>query len=277
MKFTKFHIVRKLDAADSEVVSGVCRVIRSAAANVPGNLVRETEIDGIDQDTVIIAVGGDGTMLEAMRLAHRLGAYVMGVNLGKVGFLTDFANDDRLAGELMKVFSDPSVFKLEERTGLVYSTEENDLDTQHVAFNEFVISNIYSDKMINYDLTIDDDRAGGHKGNALIVSTPTGSTAYTLSAGGSLIMPSMKVMQIVPVAPMSMTSRPIIVASHHKIEICVDTDGEWSLKCDGQNIRRFASSKCINVRTSPTRVKIIHPTNWSFFEMLTQKLHWRSQ
>lgn len=273
MRFTKYFVVKKLDAANSDRVRAVCDVIDQVAAEVP----KCVGLAGLDKHTLVIAVGGDGTMLEAMRIAHQYNACVMGINLGKVGFLTDFASHSSLSVELTKIFSDPSQFKLEERIGLVYSTEEKDLDTNHVAFNEFVISSVYSDKIIHYGLTIDNDSAGSHKGNALIIGTPTGSTAYTLSAGGSLIMPSMEAMQVVPVAPMSMTSRPIIVGREHTVEICVDSDDEWSLKCDGQSIRNFANKSCINVNISPVKVKILHSTNWSFFEMLTQKLHWRNQ
>ncbi len=147
------------------------------------------------------------------------------------------------------------------------------------AFNEYVISNVSSDELIRYHLEINDIDAGFHRANAVIVGTPTGSTAYTLSAGGSLMYPSMNVMQIIPVAPLSLSSRPIIVPSDAVVRITAETEGSFSIRGDGKRLTQFEGNKNIPIEITQSLkyTRILHSRNYSFFDMLTNKLHWKKE
>lgn len=276
MFFRKIAIVPKLNARDSKAVASVEAVVREAidACYKTPVLISKDNIHEIDSTTLIIAIGGDGTMLEAMRLAYKKNAYAIGINLGTVGFLTDLNLHQHLVNELIDLFCQAftwnaqiSEYTIEER--MVLSTPEN-----HVAFNEFVISNVYSDQILKYHLKIGPISAGHHRANGLIISTPTGSTAYSLSVGGVLMLPSMEAVQIVPIAPIGLTSRPIIVPGNVPITIVIESTDQWKLKADGQDTDTTGNMVCID--QSKEKVKVIHTKDWSYFKMLTDKLGWKT-
>lgn len=284
--FNKIFFVPKLNDADSPVIGRICNkihdIVRSMYDEPTLHVIPAAFKNRLDDKTLVIAIGGDGTMLEAMRIAHNCGGIATGINLGNVGFLTDFPNDDLLAMEL-KTMLKGGQYPVEERIGLRYylidKGQEKPFNT-HIAFNEFVISNKFSDQLIKYRLFIGDRCAGVHRANALIVGTPTGSTAYSLSAGGGLLLPSMEAMQIIPVAPISMTSRPIIIPSHEEVRVSIETQDTWILKADGTTLHSFENDSYVDTQVvitqSSRKVNILHSTHWSYFDILTQKLGWKS-
>lgn len=277
--FNKIFFVPKLNDAESQVVGQICNKIHE----IVRTQFEFPTINHLDNKSLVIAIGGDGTMLEAMRIAHKCGGVATGINLGKVGFLTDFPNDRTLTAELLSMFRDDHR-PIEQRIALqCHQTDKVVGDTapyQRLAFNEFVISNKLSDHLIKYTLFIGDRCAGVHRANALIVGTPTGSTAYSLSAGGGLLLPSMEALQIIPVAPISMTSRPIIVPSNEEVRISIETQDDWILKADGTTLGSFENNMYIDtqlvITQSNFKVNILHSRHWSYFDMLTQKLGWKS-
>lgn len=284
--FDKVHIVRKLNAKDDRAVRGVVDTIEIVANNPPSyhqSDRRAQIVQEPDENTLVIAVGGDGTMLEAMRVAQKVNATATGINLGKVGFLTDFPKDSNL-GDALWTMIHQTVHPVEERIALELKIIDKGNPTEwhpvRPAFNEFVISNKLSDHLIKYTLFIGDRCAGVHRANALIIGTPTGSTAYSLSAGGGLLLPSMEAMQIIPVAPISMTSRPIIIPAHEEVRVSIETEGEWILKADGSTLVTLKNDMYIDsqvvISQSKNKVKILHSKHWSYFDMLTQKLGWKS-
>ena len=280
--FSKIYIVPKLNAKDAPLVKLISEVIRKAATCSEPHIQVITDQSIIDSRTLIVAVGGDGTMLEAMRLAVTSEAYVTGINLGQVGFLTDIVinrgsgGELELFNELIVMFHKASTYPVEKRMALkILASEEHSLNGDTPVFNEFVLSNVYSDQLIKYHLKINNVDAGYHKANGIIVGTPTGSTAYTLSNGGGLILPSMKAMQIVPIAPLSMSSRPIIVPGDEIVSITIETEGKWILRGDGNKFCEFESGLTINITEYHSYVKVLHTKDWNLFDMLTNKLHWK--
>ena len=268
-------IVPKINSEDDSYVCLVSEIVENAAYSV--GCIQVYSFADITPDTLVIAIGGDGTMLHAMNIATRYNTVVMGINLGKIGFLTDFIVNDALFDNIQHIIKhydlDDSSFeerisirgtyKLDERTTLSYA-----------AFNEFVISNEYSDNIITYDLIIGNMHAGEHKASSLIISAPTGSTAYSLSAGGALILPNMEVIQIIPVAPLSMASRPIIVPSNMEVKIKFRTNGIICVKADGQTVERIDFNGKMSFRHNDVKTRVLHSEDYNFFNMLTQKLGW---
>lgn len=286
--FNKIYIVPKINTSDDPLVRFIIQTICVVATTSEPmiQVLAQIEYDRIDDHTLIIAIGGDGTMLQAMRLAATSDTYVTGINIGQVGFLTDFVCDkniginkrvdQQLFDQLLAMFAEATTYPIEKRMALkLLASNTHDFIGDIPVFNEFVLSNVYSDQLIRYHLKINGIDAGQHKANGIIVGTPTGSTAYTLSNGGGLILPSMNIMQIVPIAPLSMSSRPIIVPGDNTVSITVETQGSWTLKGDGNTIAEFDSGLTLDITEYHGQAKVIHSKEWNFFDMLTNKLHWR--
>jgi NAD+ kinase len=215
-----------------------------------------------------------------MRLSSSTGATALGINLGNVGFLTDFSAIDvkQLEIALRDAFEyQGQIFNIEERVMLRGSIVGVEQDI--IAGNEFALSRTTSDSMIQYRLTVDGYDAGIHRANSIIISSPTGSTAYSLSAGGGLMMPSMRAVQIIPVAPMTLTSRPIIAESSSNITIAA-WGGPLSVRADGASravpMREYTRGDPLLVTISGwgSPARVLHADGWSFFDVLSKKLGW---
>lgn len=272
--FYSVHVVRKLNSESDPIVQAVARAVEQTAA---ANHVRVVDIEDIHPSTLIVAVGGDGTMLQAMRLAAQHDATSLGINLGHLGFLTELSIQDcrpSLEHVIGSILTNSIPTHVEERTVLATSLSDATL-----ACNEVSVSQLYSDSMITYHLRVGQISAGIHKANSILVSTATGSTAYSLSAGGALMMPDLDAIQIVPVAPMTMTSRPIIVGPTSIITLEVWGNG-IAVRNDGQilvsNDQAFTKSGpfTFQIRSYIRKAKILHLDEWNFFNVLTEKLGW---
>jgi NAD+ kinase len=266
--FTSFHIIPKLNEETQEVAESVRTVKRVASRNG----IPVVDVSGINEGTLSIVLGGDGTMLEGMRRTARYGGVVMGVNLGNVGFLTDFSARDStypLEYKLQGIIEDCDTLEFEERILINWKS--------HIAANEFIISNKRSDGLISYSLKIGNMDAGEHKATSLIIGSPSGSTAYSLAAGGGLILPSMGLFQILPLAPMSMSSRPIIVPSYEEIKICVKSKDEICVRFDGQIAECPPRGEQLVFTQFPHKARILHNLGWNFFDMLSTKLSWKNK
>jgi NAD+ kinase len=219
-------------------------------------------------------------MLEAMRVAARADATAIGVNLGRIGFLTDISVQEHLTHAIAAAILRLTDTFIEERLLLEPSFGNM------LAINEVSISQLYADAMITYRLIIGDVDAGVHRANGLLISTPTGSTAYSLSVGGALMLPEMDAIQIVPVAPSTMTSRPIIVPSTTSIQLQV-WGGAVTVRADGQILDTAPVSKDstpsksdpykLTVKPYARKAKVLHFSGWNFFDVLTEKLGWKHE
>lgn len=248
----------------------------AAYANEIKVLEKEAEID---KETLLIPVGGDGTVIHAAKLALKHNVPIIGFNLGNVGFLTDISFNEAIDNAFSGLFvylDDPAAFKIEERM-LIEATH---LGRTYLALNDFVISNVYADSIIKYQLAIGDSYAGKHKANSVIVSTPTGSTAYALMAGGSIIEPDLDVLEIVSVAALTMTSRPLIVSGDRSVTISLSLDERkkdsfMSCKADGQQVLLLSKDdQQITIKKHEKKLKMLHFKDWNYFQNLTSKLGW---
>jgi NAD+ kinase len=268
--FYSIHIIHKLNAQSDPVVNAVAASIAAVAKTCDIAVVDRLDIH---PHTLVIAVGGDGTMLEAMRIAARYDATALGVNLGRVGFLSDFNIKDPRYGTLEDVLhgllTGARPYYVEDRMVLVTNIDDN-----QIAGNEVSISPKLSDSMLTYHLKVGGISAGIHRANSLLVATANGSTAYSLSAGGALMMPGLNAMQIVPVAPMTMTSRPLIVSGDTTVTVAA-RGRDLTVRADGQVIFETADDALeLSIRRYLRPAKVLHLSEWNYFDALTQKLGW---
>ncbi len=223
-----------------------------------------------------VVVGGDGFMLGAARVLSRFNVGVIGVNRGNLGFLTDLSPDDYeqplidvLAGE----------FKTELRFLLDVEVYRNgELKSSNCAMNEAVV---HSDKvahMIEFDAYINDDFVFCQRSDGLIISTPTGSTAYSLSGGGPILTPDLEAIALVPMFPHTLSSRPIVIDSNSEVTIKVSdkNDAQLQISCDSHVILPVQPGDEVKIRKSPMGLRLLHPKSYSYYKVLRSKFNWAS-
>jgi NAD+ kinase len=222
---------------------------------------------------LVIVVGGDGSMLGAAREIALSGIPVLGINRGHLGFLTDFKPSDIRAS--LKEFLDGNYFT-EERFLLETEIHNNGKGKEKsLALNETVIHSVKTAHMMDFSIYVNDNFMYSQKADGLIVSTPTGSTAYNLSAGGPIIEPSLNVVSLVPMFPQSMNCRPFLVRADSKIKIsfhsCRSPEAIL-VNCDGQVNMEATECSEIIITKSPKILTVCHPHSYDYFEVLRSKL-----
>ena len=228
--FKKIRIIRKLNEPDGEKIDAVIQQITSFVHQHDGvQIVTENHVDNT---TLFIAIGGDGTTMRAAHCAASVQGTVLGINCGNLGFLSEFKAIN-VASLLEDLYANAEgIFTREKRQVLVGSVHEA-LD-KHMAVNDFYVTSS-NDTCVAYDLIVDGEKiATGQRADGVIVCSPTGSTAYALAAGGAIMTPNCRVMQIVAVAPHALTNRTIIVPSDSTITVEVNSDQDAQLRVDGQ-------------------------------------------
>jgi NAD+ kinase len=226
----------------------------------------------LDVDLAIVA-GGDGTLLSVARDAAPLGIPILGINLGSLGFLTELQPDEMFE-ELEAVLD--GKFHIEERQALrVRHLRKGKMQQEYALLNDAVISKSALARMITIELRIDRERVATYTSDGLIISTPTGSTAYNLSAGGPILEPSMKAFVITPICPHTMTYRPLVVPGSVLIEASLLSTGEAVyLTLDGQIGIPLECDDSLAVDMHPSPVRLVRVANRGFFEVLRRKLRW---
>lgn len=223
-----------------------------------------------------ITVGGDGTLLSAGRNLAPFNVPVVGVNLGRLGFLVDISPeevltrlDDILAGQ----------FVAEERIILAAQLiREGHVIHEQTAVNEVVIHRWITPSMIEIVTHIDQVFLNSQRSDGLIISTPTGSTAYALSGGGPILHPTLGAIVLVPINPHTLTNRPIVVNDNSLVEIAFSQTAEINAQvtCDDISIPDVLISDRIQIRKDKHLMRILHPTDYDFFNILRAKLNWSS-
>jgi NAD+ kinase len=221
---------------------------------------------------VAIVVGGDGTMLGIARQLAPYDVPLIGINQGRLGFMTDIAFDDMMP--LLRAMLDGKVTS-ETRSLLQGSIYRNNELTHHtLAFNDVVLSRGSGSGMIELCVHVDGQFMYNQRSDGLIVATPTGSTAYALSAGGALLHPSLKGLILVPIAPHALSNRPIAVPDTSAIEIEVVGGRESNVNFDMQSVASLQHGDRIIVKRSEYTITFLHPEGWNYYDTLREKLHW---
>lgn len=219
----------------------------------------------------VITFGGDGTMLSAARILINGDIPIMGVNVGKLGFLAEFSVNelDEALSSLVK-----GNYRIVDRSILETTVGDETL----YAVNEFVIEKTASPKMITVRAEVGDYLIADYRADGIIVTTPTGSTAYSLSCGGPIIAPATNVLCLTPIAPHSLTMRPLVIADTLEISLTLQTAVHHAtIVADGQIEKQFNVGDTITIKKSEKDVKIIKHTQTTYFELLRKKLLWSAE
>ncbi len=226
---------------------------------------------GREADLAIV-LGGDGTMLNIARTLAPFDVALVGINQGRLGFLTDISLDTMI--ETIGTILDGN-YVTEERLLLaaeVFDAKERVFDV--LAFNEAVVSKGVKGSMIELEVRIDDKFLYALRADGLIVATPTGSTAYALSSGGPIIHPSMSAMALVPICPHTFSSRPIVISSDSVVEIIVKSDSDTRAHFDSHSRFDLREGFRVVVRRYADTIRLLHPVGHDYYNMLRAKLHW---
>ncbi len=214
--------------------------------------------------TFAVTIGGDGTLLKCARHYSRLNVPVFGFNMGRLGYLSQALPDE--LDFVIKKIKDRD-FRIEERLMLKSSAE-------NIALNDMVIRKELNARTSVLNLSINDRPVCSYMADGLIISTPTGSTAYALSAGGPVISPDIDCFIIVPICPHTLTARPIVINSNEKIKVSICENTGYQITADGQDIKPFQKEVVIEKYKNCAKLLLLNKEKSDFYRILRNKLHW---
>ena len=265
-------LVRSLEGGKGDYVidEQIAGLLRQAGVQVPDRRLRSREQCAREGD-LLVAFGGDGTILAAARAVGSRGIPILGVNLGKLGFLAELSPDEfpAVTADLMA-----GKFLVEER--LVLEATSPALTGGPIyAVNDIVVDKSRSSRLIDVHTHINGAFAVTYRGDGLIVSTPTGSTGYALSNNGPIVIPTCGVFGITPISPHTLNGRPIIVPDTSRIRIVVEsTSGEVLLSADGQEEALVKPPLEVIIGRAPFPIRLVKRMDRSYFDVLRAKLFW---
>ncbi len=266
-----------MPAVEKKVIALYVDTEREHARTIATRIATDFRASGFDvvdragapAASLLITVGGDGTLLRAARLAVEHDVPLLGINTGRLGFLTELDEDDPRLADLPALVTRGLV--MDERTAL----QAEYGDGRFFALNDVVVRKGEVSRLVPFGLRVDDGAPTQIAADGICIATPTGSTAYFLSAGGSLIAPSVAAFGVVPLLPHTLFSRPLIVPMTSRIEISSDTEAAQAhLECDGDVLSEVAPSSSVVVRCHPKRVRFARTAPLHFLERLEAKMLW---
>ena len=222
---------------------------------------------------LVIACGGDGTLLQAAHRFRGSGIPILGINIGYLGFITSIPGD-RVRQEMKRVLN--AEFVISERTALALEIHGKRKPTTGWALNDALIIRGDNPHLISISARVGERRLTNYRCDGLIVATPTGSTAYSLAAGGPIISPECTVLTITPICPQALTNRSVVVNSTEKVQMKLEsTSGPGIVQVDGMTIARATPESVIQVSISPDPVPIAFLPEINYYDVLSAKLKWR--
>ena len=243
------------------------------APAAPG-VTRVTEDELGERADLVIAIGGDGTLLHAARLVARHAVPLLGVNRGRLGFLTDVmpqnmlqSVDAALAGELEADRRPLLSARLHKAGGQL---------AQAFALNDVVMQKHDTGRTLDFETRVNGQYVNTHTGDGIIVASATGSTAYALSCGGPIIEPHLEALVMAPICAHTLSDRPIVVSGRSVIEITLRErpDTQANVTCDGTTLGALAPGDRLEARTASAQVTLLHPPGHDYYKILRSKLHW---
>lgn len=224
------------------------------------------------ESDLIVALGGDGTILETARFVGAREIPILGINLGKLGFLAEVSLDE------IEVCMDEIVqgqYKVEDR--IMLQAEASSLKRPFIALNDIVIDKYGTSRVMSIETSVNDEYLATYSADGIIVSTPTGSTAYALANGGPIVTPENHAITISPICPHTLTARPVIVPDDSVITVRIPSASKQvHLTADGQLEQLFRPPVMVRVRKAPFKAKLVKRLKRSYYDVLRKKLHWGS-
>lgn len=249
----------------TEPVTAQLAKINATVCADPKQLAREVDL--------LIVFGGDGTMLRVARDTAGVATPMLGINIGGLGFLTAVPSD-QIEAALKLIWAGD--FKFERRALIEATTRIHGQSIRQLALNDIVIGRGEVARLIDLEVDVNADPLTRYRCDGLIVSSPTGSTAYSLAAGGAVVLPTAEVFALTPICPHTLSNRSLIVPLNATIRIKpVGQRAATILSADGEVISELSSGDVVTVRRSRHSVKLMHLADSSFFEALRRKLQWR--
>ena len=233
--------------------------------------ILDVEAIGAQCDLALV-VGGDGTMLGIGRLLAKFGVPLIGINQGRLGFITDIAFDDYqtvLAPMLRGDFEEDRRWMMQAQV-----MRDGRCVFDATAMNDVVVNRGATSGMVELRVEVDGRFLANQRADGLIIASPTGSTAYALSAGGPLLHPSIAGWVLVPIAPHTLSNRPIVLSDTGEITVEIVAGRDASANFDMQSLASLMHGDRITVKRSEYQMRFLHPKGWSYFDTLRKKLHW---
>ncbi len=222
------------------------------------------------QCDTLVTLGGDGTLISCVRRSFKHEIPIFGVYAGSLGFLADVSMEE--LDEFARNLSTGD-YRIDERSVLEATAVKNGKKIKIHAFNDIVFTRPSISNMIHVETLVDNKAFNTYYGDGVIVSTPTGSTAYNLSAGGPVLFPLTKVFTLTPICPHSLTQRPVVLPGEFSIEMKT-SDSKALIIIDGQDMHEFEQGDSIHIKLSDNYARLIHRNEFNYFEVLKEKLGW---
>ncbi len=269
----------------AEALQTACKLsdwLATRGINLVGKPHAETEICDIQSAAVeeletdidlIVVLGGDGTMISTARLTGNREVLVLGINYGSLGYLTEFRIEEMFPA--LEAILEGN-YEIDRRVMLdvEHWRGEEKLETGR-ALNDVVVNKAALARIIEIEVNLNNLYVNSFRADGLIIATPTGSTAYNLSAGGPIIYPSMNAMVLTPICPFTLTNRPLVVPDTAEINLCLNNESDGVvLTLDGQIGYSMQTQDCVKIRKSATTFNLVQPPNRNYFDVLRNKLKW---
>ena len=245
---------------------------RDRLPSVAVRFLAEPEL--VDEADLVIAIGGDGTLLYAARLVAGRSTPLLGVNRGRLGFLTDVMPEDMLSSVDAAL---EGQCQRDERPLLISElVGQGGEKLAGLALNDIVLQTHRSGHLIDFETWINGRFVNSHGGDGLVVASATGSTAYALSCGGPIVEPGLDVVVVAPICPHTLSDRPILVSATSTIEVrLIDRpDSTAEVACDGRVLGKLNPGDTLTVRAAGSRITLLHPAGYDYFRLLRSKLNW---
>ena len=285
VKFNTIGLVVRQDIESRfDTVLTVARALRNHADilvhcldfETPTNDLPTVSLEAlVNQSDLVISLGGDGTLLTAARALVNLDTPLLGINLGRLGFLADVSIAD-FESHITEVLA--GKYTVEKRFFIEGEIQSNDKSTStNIALNDIILHSHESLSMIEYEVHCNGSLIHKQRADGVIVTTPTGSTAYALSGGGPIMHPSLEALAIVPICPHTLTNRPIVIPASQAIEVRLSQRGSKAkINFDGQSTMVLDHTSKVKIQRYPQLLTLLHPVDYDYFGIVRAKLQWSS-
>lgn len=277
---------KRTDPAALPTIVALCQVLRELGREVlvdelHAALAQAQGLPAVSREQLgqscqlIVVVGGDGTLLDAGRSLAHFGVPLLGINQGRLGFMVDVRPAD-IREALVAILAGKGV--ADDR--LLLDMQVRHADGTHeasaLAVNDVVLRNFASIRMLEFETWLGSEFISQHRADGMIVSSPTGSTAYALSGGGPVVHPSVQALTLVPICPHTLSDRPIVVPATATVRIVLrgPAPAMATVTCDGQVSRPLIPGDTVEICRAAHPLRLIHPSNYQYFSLLRDKLHW---